>query len=386
MSQSTLNKPRFRLARVLAARLLEEKNYSRLAEAISLANGLDLSAPRLGDRRQKHIVDRRKLRKIVDTGPEGTDLCLSLEELHALSIYLERFNEGLANNPIFERVQVLQHLAERGNIEFLVASRPQEEFVDLSHWDVKSLAVIQRAMNQISRSCRFDLHDVLLRSDVPEARAELVTPRLQRILGEAGASLVCIGSPRASHAAEAMLATMLGYEPFVSPGGDSPPPFLFAWSVQPEDGHRLPSCVAIRGNELRNRAPEVAAKVGHGEARALLIGQKHYISEFPCEQATQAYGIVAVQQRPQGQLWMVVAGLSGIGTFATAHAVARIPDILPRTPLGQASPVLWAAIEADVVLDQQRDSIRVPRLIPNRAIRVIHGPALLSPARGNASR
>ncbi len=371
------SRPAFRLARVLEERKTAEKSYYRLAEAISKAYA-EVHGSGAGVR---HAVDRRKLQKIVENGPEGMDLTLTLKELHAINAYLDQFGEGLAHNPVFERVQVLRRLAAHGNVDFLLASRPQVDSMDLSHWDVKSLAVIQRATNQISRFCRFDQHDVLLRNNEEEARGALALGWLRRLLGDSGPGLVCIGSPRASHAAEAMLATMLGYEAFVSPEAHHRPPFLFAWSAQPEDGRRLPSCVAIRAHDLRRLSPPVAARVGEGEAWAMLVGERVYVSEFPCEQPTKAYGIVAVQQRPSGQIWMVVAGLSGIGTYATALAVAKIQDNLPRTAVNQASPVLWAAVEAEVVLDTRRYPLKIPRLVPNRPIAIVHGPELTEPVR-----
>lgn len=361
------NPPEFRLARILWERWnAEGRSYARLARNISLANGIRVSKTETG------IIDRRKLTKLI----EQKEFSLDLIELQALDRYLDQFNEGLAHKPIFERKQILQRLVDAGNVTFLLASRARDTRVDLSHWDVDSLAEIQRSVNRISSSCRFDQHNVLLRTTLQEAKRALNKPWLKEMLGDSGPSLVCIGAPRACHAAEAMLAKMFHVEPFAHARNDADLPFHFVWRREPQYVFR--SCVARFGEDLRGFDRAATDEVVRGHAWAVQIGNQVYRAKFPGNKPTKAYGIVAVQRRSSGQVWMVVAGLSGVGTYAASLAVPSIADTLPeKIDIGEESKVLWTAIEANVVLDKRRKSARLPRIV---SWRILTGPNQWEPS------
>ena len=61
-----------------------------------------------------------------------------------------------------------------------------------------------------------------------------------------------------------------------------------------------------------------------------------------------AHGIVAAQRRSTGQIWVVVAGMSGPGTYAGARLMSAVTAALPPPARGHHSPTLWVRVEVNV--------------------------------------
>ena len=189
---SDLSSPGFRLGRALGERKEKEGSYAALARAITKSNaaasGTDAT---LEDR--SRALDRRKLRAIVEGAP---NLVLSLQELRALDCYLERYGEGLAYVPLFEKPDLMQTLAESGRVTFLLGSKPEPEHRYFSHWDVLAMAEIQRGISSSGVSVRFDIQDVLLHETLEAATASSKIEGWAELLEDRGPSLVCLGSGR----------------------------------------------------------------------------------------------------------------------------------------------------------------------------------------------
>jgi hypothetical protein len=228
---------------------------------------------------------------------------------------------------------------------------------------------------------------IFLSGEMEAARRAIAQKEMKRLLGESGPSIVCVGSSRACYGAEAMLAEMLGARAFEdSAGQDVDIPFRFVWT--PEDGADFHSCVALSPDQLACLDPEIARDVVSGKAWAFEMGGVVYRAERPaggCRRVLKTYGVVAVQRRASGQIWMVIAGLSGAGTFAAARAVYNIPNKIPDTPLGEHSPVQLTIVEANIRLDGQRATlgdgtqatVHIPKIV---SVEVVDGTRLLSDA------
>jgi hypothetical protein len=270
---------------------------------------------------------------------------------------------GLARNPIFDRPEVLQLLTDVDRATLVVASRPREHHDDVSNWDVEALATIQRVADRITPGCRFDIRNVQRCKTMAEVRKTLKSPLLEELLRDDGPAVVCIGSPRASDVAEAMLARMFGLVPFRSAPATAPKlPFHFIWSDS--DGHDVPSCVALDLEAAQKIDPRLAREIGKHRSWAFHLRNQLLPARFPVrgKAPTTTYGVVVVQRQRNGRPWFVIAGLSGAGTLAAAQATSKIVSHLPETRLGEVSRVQWAVVEAMVELDPDGSS-SIPRLV-----------------------
>jgi hypothetical protein len=328
----------FRLAQVLAERKKKEGSYLNLARQINLVNGNPTP----------WVVDRRKLARIVEEDP---NVPLSPLELVALDRYLERFNEGLAQKPLLERPSILETLVEAGEVTFLLGARARRNRVDISNWDVQAMAEILRGTAGFRRT-HFDIREVLLLGDRSQVENAYLKPRRRmkgtwlELLAEDGPSLVCCGSPRSCHAAEVLLAKMFGEDAFVSSVGLHPRmPFHFVWVGGEES--KIPCRFEIVAEDLASSHASLTEQVLEGKARVLMVGDEPYLAQQPGETGSHtSYGIVAAQRRPGGQIWMVIAGLTGAATHAAARVVRKIHSNLPPRARGRRSKVFWVLVKS----------------------------------------
>ena len=333
-----------RIAKVLEDHLHEKHTYVALARAISAANHLHED--------EKDALDRRKLKKIVDG---DQDLVLSIDELRALDRYLEPLGEGLAYNSFFLRSNILQPIADADRpVKFLIGSRPVERSrLNLDHWDVNALAEIQRGVGNFASNVRFDIRDVLLHGDVKNARRSVTSGQWTELLADDGDSLVCLGSSRATHATELLLARMFDVPPFEdSPQTKARLPFHFVWP--PNLDHLFPSAFRYTPEELAAFDPQAARLVHAQTASALEMGGSVYLDRLKQRLTGESYGVCVAQRRPGGQIWLVLAGVTGPATFAAARLAHRLALPLHPTGPGEPSAVYWAPVCAYVQQDPKR--------------------------------
>jgi hypothetical protein len=271
----------------------EKRNYAALAARMAALN------PGSKDRH----LDRRKLKKIV----EGSDLTLSTQEIAALDEFLEPFGEGLADVPFLSKPSVLRTLAASGNVTFALAAYPREKERrnDVSAFDVRSMAEIMRGLERIRPGVHIDIEDVIPNEI---GRASDILKNLQK-------SVCSIGSPRTCDVSKAMLATMLGERD--GEGGAE-------------------QTLAIRFERRKDKS-------------FIQVGQEWFVLYYNDDAESWAdYGLVALQRREHGGVWMVVAGLSAASTYACARAVKDLMvTSVDEVPRGM-SPVRWAVVEANV--------------------------------------
>jgi hypothetical protein len=349
----------FRLARVLSERRDREGSYAALAEAIEKSNPARPAAgpkpspipspkPDQGrdegkQRKSKRGVDRRKLKALVEGDP---NVVLSVRELRAIDVYLDRYGQGLAYVPLFERPDLLQTLADSGRVTFLLASKPEEGLRYFSHWDVLAMAEIQRGINPSEMSVRFDIQDVLLQETQQKAAGSSKMGGWSELLGDQGPSLVCLGSTRTGPAAEAMLCRMFEVPEFEDP----PPadkqriPFHFVW--KPMLPYVFSSHFHLGSVDLFSRDLDAANTVRERRASAIVTAEDVFVDRVYPERIGDTYGVCVVQRRKRGQVWLVLAGITGVATFVAAKLAKSLTTRLHEQEAGQNSDVYWAVIRA----------------------------------------
>jgi hypothetical protein len=363
-AQAEVPAARLRITEVLRKRLRDERSYSKLAQAIGVANGFPTEKAALEEarRQSKHdgsggacYVDRRKLCAIVDDEP---DLVLSLRELRAIDRYLEPFGEGLAYNPLLEKPELLHCLAESGRVEFLLGSKSDPNDVlriNISHMDFQALGLIQTGVLGFSRNVHFRNHEVRMRENAHGARAELEAPELEALFGSHGPSLVCFGSNRGNHVCEKMLCKFgSGPKPFdpLSVDDRDELPFHFVW---PESrSYVLKSAFHMTADDIRDIDPEAAEAVERRDAACFRYPGGCLVDELTDKDKREGrtLALCAAQRRPGDALWLLVAGVTGLATYAAAKWVGKMAMDLQPPPVGTAQEDLmvhWYLLEANVL-------------------------------------
>lgn len=341
-----------RLSNVLQREERRWGSFHRLADRIFQISGVP--------------VDRRKLARIV----AGENVTFRVSELAALDAYLALYGEGLAEKPLFEPSGILAAIASGGAIKFLLASDPIQNLrnIDISHWDVRSMIEVMREV-QRNGQLQVDVEEVVFRSGDEPAVIDYRRENWYRNLtGQPGAQ-VCIGSPRVARASEIMLSEMFGVDPFApQETGEAALPFYFFW---PKKQRYFRSSFVDDKPSAVVRLPggdKAYSRIKAG-AMGLRLGEKLLTASSQLE-ATTSYGIIAAQRRHNGQIRLVLAGLSGPSTLAAARAVGGIAETIPRGEPNQDSPVLWAVVEASIAVDKGLSGER--RLV--RGQRINYGP------------
>ena len=72
-------------------------------------------------------------------------------------------------------------------------------------------------------------------------------------------------------------------------------------------------------------------------------GQAHMIDRK--QNPSTTYGIIAAKRRPGGQIWVVVSGATGPGTYAASRMLTGYPEPDAEEP-GNASRTSWLPIHA----------------------------------------
>jgi hypothetical protein len=317
-----------RMARVLQREFESQrrKSYSGLANLIAEANA--------GHEDRK--IDRRKLKRLID----GEAVSLTLSELLALDAFLTPLGEGLSDKPLFERPTLVRSLVENAHVTLVLGAyaRAEHRRNDLSRWDVRSMVHVLRAIEKLRSGTQVDVDDVLSEAEAPE------TPPC---LGESGPSVCSIGSPRACHATEIMLAEMFGVKPFEQ-DSTHPVPFRFVWS--PKASVPRASSFQTSIERIRSLDAELASDLLSDKARGVLqVEDRLYPDRSgPDVQRWISHGIVAVQRRANGHVWMACAGLTGPATYACAAAAAG--ELTGAVPAARSrhSPVRWDVIECTI--------------------------------------
>jgi hypothetical protein len=336
---------------VLGDRKAQEGSYLALEKAITEAGGADLGTDP-NQQGPKRRLDRRKLKSLIEG--DG-NVVLSLWELRALDAYLEPYGEGLAYVPLFQKPDLMQTLAASGRVTFLLGSKsgtaregPLRYF---SHWDVLAMAEIQRGINASEVGVRLDIQDVMLDGNLPEPVEPTDESGWEGLVEDHGSSLVCLGSSRTSPATEIMLCRMFGCPQYVNAPPDEKRllPFYFVWgSALP---YVFPSHFHLSSKELAERDPDAAELIDAGRASALVTAEDVFVDGVHQNHEGDTYGVCVAQRRKGGQVWLIVAGVTGAATYATAKLAKNLATRLHEQKRGEDSGIYWAVVRVGVTKD-----------------------------------
>ena len=287
-------------------------------------------------------ISRHAVEKLIHN---PSQVSLSMSNLAALHTFLTPYDEGLDQHPILERALPINWLARSLVITWLLASKPNlhARHEDISAWDFRSQNELQSTLH-VHGARPKNGNEIFL---VPP-RSEHDATQKQKIdhLIDGGThSLISIGSPLACPSSEMLLARMFGVEPFSKPSLAHRLPFYFLWP--PHCTQHLQSSFALPAEALPSGA--IGDAIRAGKASALQVGDQLY-QVLLNKNKYILYGIIVAQRRCNGEVWVVLAGLSGPATLAAARLFRDIPAALPATP-GRNAPILFAVVEADVVVD-----------------------------------
>jgi hypothetical protein len=309
------------------ARLLQEDKQRRQWRIAPTAEELD--------------IDRRRLSAFLD----GTAKSIRFEDLSALSKHLAK--GGLRLSQIFESPSLIDALAKSRRIAFLIGAKPERPGPGTSWWDLRSLSeTIQSLNNSVPQARPWELYDVLEADDPTSLSPDRYAEQLHRadwldlLADDSEFSVLSFGSPIANHATEVMLAHMYGVPPFSR--DVSGVPFQFVWSDTRYD--ERPSSFAIRGTQR--------AQIDHGKMSSEwnvwgidVGGELHLIDRHADPALT--FGVIAAQRRRGGQVWAVLAGATGPGTYAASTLLTDHPGPPDGAEQGEHSRTCWIPIQAN---------------------------------------
>jgi hypothetical protein len=166
-----------------------------------------------------------------------------------------------------------------------------------------------------------------------------------------GPSLRCLGSPRANIAAEIMLCEMFNVPVGAAGGGASAElPFAFVWPR----GEPMTSSFAMSVDDVDCGRWRCLDGGPGDDGWAMRVGETVYPTKPNTDKPWNTDGVAVAQRRPSGQVWLVVAGLTGPATCAVAEVVASdliMASLDRENPVDQGSSVIWVAIEAVTDVD-----------------------------------
>lgn len=319
-------------------------------------------------------IDRGKLRRLE----AGDDVAFSTQELLSLDEYFRAHGQrSLA--VIFGEVNLQQLLAETGDLCFIVGSMPDKSSrrIDMSRWDVRSIREIISQLADVHLYPKVKLEDVIFRGDF--AKSEFggdkpVVPKKEAWyhlldVEEVNSNILVIGSPRANHCAEMVMARMFEVPPFSDFESDWKLPFWFVW---PDAERRQLKSSFIRlptdiDPELPGMTLHLETSLSATPSRAVAIFANGTIfGSIHVNNKWKDYAIVAVQRRECGQIWACVAGVTAPATLGAARIVPQLTCDLRPTDRG-CSEVYWGVVEVDVE-DETNTSATPYRADERRAV------------------
>jgi hypothetical protein len=296
-------------------------------------------------------VDRRKLQKIA----KRIDVPLNFREFTTLNAYLESQGRGIA--AVSSPPGVIREITDHGHVTITLGAQPLEPLrrIDVSRWDLRSQSEILRAMNATGRTVNLAVEDVICRDraaedfsnddDVPQNEV------WHKHLKDDGPSVICIGSPKACHASEVMLARMTRLQMFQREPTTPAPPFFFAWPDHDPRAQKVASTFKRTSRQLKQCVDHTGALVTDladekCQTSALFDGQLRPVFRGGKEWRTHA--VVAAQRRPGNQIWLVLAGLTGPATLGAAMAIHEFAADLSIESGSKCSKLAWATVTSHV--------------------------------------
>jgi hypothetical protein len=329
-------------------------------------------------------IDRRKLATLLHHPDK--DVALRLRELEALDDYLAKHGQSLASVPIFGRPAILEMLASKKHVDFLVGVRIIEKNLGISYSDTLAHGDIGRFLNR-KTPVTTALHVVLMGVHRRAAHNPIRWP-WEETLQEAQA-VVAIASPLSNLATNTMLELMFGtYSLPSSFGGTQRPPFSL---VVPEERAVQARSAFVEGPaNLEGESAKLAGKI-HDYCWGVRVGNRLLVSEEEAGEEGargprlgKTYGVIIAQRRASGAVWVAVAGLHGAGTHAAARALAKAEITLESEPQSADGPVHVRVVEA-LVSSSSLDGAIVSEVVRERLLPEFKKTSFPPPSAGGDS-
>lgn len=276
-------------------------------------------------------IGRKQLKRFAEEG----DFAIRLDQLEALDQFLQV--EGMGRLVDFlVAPSVVELIGAHGDVTFILGSQPDQNAVriDLSRWDIRAFAEILTTLQSVRLGLRVSFEDVISRDQkhavkfagtrVPknEAWYHVLEDR------EFGSSVICLGSPKANHSAELVLARMFGFTPFKAAPSEAAPPFVFVWPEADPRARGVKSCMTWSTTLHRNHLLELDGcdqetldKFAAPESKTcgLVAGGKFYkVARRESEREWTTYGVLAAYKVGR-RVILSVAGLTGTATLGGAR-------------------------------------------------------------------
>jgi hypothetical protein len=331
--------------------------------------------------KDKKAVKDRVLRDIISGKPKS----LRISDLEAIDSYLRPFGEGLADVPFFDADGVLRDLVAKREVVFLIANRITPDRSYTSVWDVRAFNSIVESIDKRWPDTRVRLKEgipISLTGDsryVPESIPE--ESDCLQYFKNGNVSFCCLGAPLSSRLSEYMLAKMFGVRPFTPPVSiETNLPFYFVWRPPRNNATgfaRIPSHFSMTVEELRNATTLSVEKglleaITEGKAQAFVVKIKDYEVRpvWLDKSLHQEYSIIVAQKLQEGEVWVVVAGLSGPGTYAAAKLLYKISIGIPDNKAGDVPRLVYSVVESTIKVKEEnapgdaREVIKQEVLVP----------------------
>jgi hypothetical protein len=210
------------------------------------------------------------------------------------------------------------------------------------------MAEIQRGITASEVGVRIDIRDLMLDRRLPGLAETSDENGWTGLLEDHGPSLVCLGSSRTSPATEIMLCRMFGCPQYVNaPRGQKRRlPFHFAWCL--DLPFVFPSHFHLPSAEVAERDPDAADLIDLGNASALVTEENVFVDTVHQAHRGDTYGVCVAQRRKGGQVWLILAGITGAATYVAAKLAKNLATRLHEQEHGQESDVYWAVVRAGV--------------------------------------
>jgi hypothetical protein len=116
----------------------------------------------------------------------------------------------------------------------------------------------------------------------------------------------------------------------------------------------------LPSKELAERDPDAAELIDAGRASALVTAEDVFVDGVHQNHEGDTYGVCVAQRRKGGQVWLIVAGVTGAATYATAKLARNLATRLHEQKRGKDSDIYWAVVRAHVTWDPNlpADSVR----------------------------
>ncbi len=122
-----------------------------------------------------------------------------------------------------------------------------------------------------------------------------------------------------------------------------------------------------------------------GNGGGLVVGDHVYLSEHVTQttaghhklrESVRSHAVIAAQRQREDQVWVVVAGLNGTGTYLAATHLPRMRGTLPRREDPHPKAVIWGVVESKV---DNRAMARQGQLPEPKETRFVVEPRLWNP-------